>query len=116
MSNSNIRRILQGSAVAAALAIAVLAAPEAVTAQQPLDQPAQPQQQDPLQRQDLQRDRLQDQDLRQEPLGGQPYDMEGDDDDSSWGWLGLLGLAGLLGLRRRDRRDARPVDTTPRRP
>ena len=44
-------------------------------------------------------------------------DVDRDDDNDNWGWLGLLGLAGLLGLRRRDHVDhVDRVDTTTRRP
>ena len=34
--------------------------------------------------------------------GVQETEVDDEDDDMDWGWVGLLGLAGLLGLRRRD--------------
>ena len=90
---SYFRRIFQGAALAATIAVAGATVPSTAYAQ-----------------------------ATAEPAAAQPVRTDDDlddvnDDDNDWGWLGLLGLAGLLGLRRRhvhhvDRVDH--VDTTRR--
>lgn len=32
-------------------------------------------------------------------------DVDGEDDETNYGWIGLIGLAGLLGLRKKDRNE-----------
>lgn len=73
MRESDFRRVFQGAALAAMIAIAGAAAPNIATAQGAGD------------------------------VGTtQPTRTTDRDNGMDWGWLGLLGLAGLLGLRRRD--------------
>ena len=38
---------------------------------------------------------------------GMVTDVDRENDNGNWGWLGLLGLAGLLGLKRNDREKER---------
>ncbi|MBD2108449.1 WGxxGxxG-CTERM domain-containing protein [Nodosilinea sp. FACHB-13] len=45
-----------------------------------------------------------------DPAASDTTATAGEDDDSSWGWLGLLGLLGLSGLAKRKR--STPVYTT----
>ena len=73
MRVSDFRRVFQGAALAAMIAIAGATAPGVATAQG-----------------------------AGEVGTTQPTRTTDRDDDMDWGWLGLLGLAGLLGLRRRD--------------
>ena len=101
MTYRAIRRILQGGAVAAVLALAGSTAPVGVMAQEPVPDPAP---QEPIENPQAQQD----------PVGPQPYENDMGDEGMSWGWLGLLGLAGLLGLRRRDPREVRVGTTTTR--
>ena len=46
----------------------------------------------------------------------QSTSQDDDDDGTDYGWIGLLGLAGLLGLRRRDHEHHVVDTTTTRRP
>ena len=89
MRTSEIRRFLQGAAVAAAIAVAApsVASAQGGNATTPANDQA--------------------------GTGySQTAQTTNNDEGHDWGWLGLLGLAGLLGLRRRDHVDR--VDRTDR--
>ena len=73
MRESDFRRVFQGVALAATIAMTGAMAPRVASAQGVGD-----------------------------PGTAQTTTTDDRDDGTDWGWLGLLGLAGLLGLRRRD--------------
>ena len=72
MREPELRHVVRGVALAAAITVASVMAPNTANAQEPAAQPV------------------------------QTTTTDDRDDDRDWGWLGLLGLAGLLGLRKRD--------------
>jgi MYXO-CTERM domain-containing protein len=82
MRHFDFRRLLRITAASAAVAIAGITVPAAISAQ----------------------------DIPDTDVGQEVEDMA--DGDQDWGWVGLLGLAGLLGLRRRDRESVYTTDTS----
>lgn len=92
MREFDLRRVMQSTALAAALVIGSAAAPVRLSAQ-----------------------------TADNNTPVTTTETDADDDGMDLGWLGLLGLAGLLGLRRRDHTHttttyrADPADTTTRR-
>jgi MYXO-CTERM domain-containing protein len=93
--------VLRSFVAAAAVTISALVLPIATGAQQTNEQPGigSPAQEEPR---NTGRAETNDDVARRNQAAGM-----NEDDEGTWGWVGLLGLAGLLGLRRRDPYEAR---------